>query len=77
VTDTPDPAAERAFLYDGTSVLDLNTLLDGSGDGWVLHAANDVNDAGQIVGYGTHNVTAEFEARWFCADDAGGTRQPG
>ena len=57
VTDEPDLTAERAFLYDGTTMHNLNTLLDGSGAGWVLHSANDINDAGQIVGHGTHNGT--------------------
>jgi probable HAF family extracellular repeat protein len=55
VTDDPDVTAERAFLYDGASMHDLNSLLDGSGDGWVLHQATDINDAGRIVGYGTHD----------------------
>lgn len=32
---------------------DLNTLLDGSGAGWTLNWANDINDLGQIVGIGT------------------------
>jgi probable HAF family extracellular repeat protein len=61
LSDTPDRAEERAFLFDGEAMHDLNGLLDGSGAGWVLHSANDINDLGQIVGYGTHNgVTRAF-----------------
>ncbi len=33
----------------------LDDLLDGSGDGWHLECARDINDSGQITGYGTHN----------------------
>ena len=40
----------HAFLYDGSSLLDLNALLDDSGQGWVVTSANDINDAGQIIG---------------------------
>jgi len=57
VSDLIDPthAAERAFLFDSAAMHDLNDLLGASGAGWVLHSANDINDQGQIVGYGTHN----------------------
>ena len=47
----------RALLYtDAAGLQDLNTLIDPS-LGWVLLAANDINDAGQIVGYGFNNFT--------------------
>lgn len=42
---------DRAFLYFNSTMLDLNTLIDPS-SGWVLHTANGINDAGQIVGNG-------------------------
>jgi hypothetical protein len=42
----------NAFLYHNGSMYDLNWLLDGSGDGWVLHRANSINDNGWIVGFG-------------------------
>lgn len=45
---------ERAFLYEDGVVTDLNDLLP-AGSGWELHAALDINDAGQIVGQGTHD----------------------
>ena len=48
------PAGEYAFLYENGVVTDLNDLLP-EGSGWELHAAVDINDAGQIVGQGTHN----------------------
>jgi probable HAF family extracellular repeat protein len=48
----------HAFLYDGSSLLDLNALLDDSGQGWVVTSANDINDAGQIIG--TANAPVPF-----------------
>jgi probable HAF family extracellular repeat protein len=43
-------------------MIDLNTELDSrTGAGWVLTAATAINDAGQIIGYGTHGgVQAAF-----------------
>jgi len=50
-----DAGDERAFVFQpGSAVQDLNDLI-GSGLGWTLEFARDVNDAGQIVGTGTHN----------------------
>jgi len=46
---------QRAFLYDGGSMVDLQDLIDPA-SGWVLTAAQDINDLGQIVGYGSHTV---------------------
>jgi hypothetical protein len=42
----------NAFLYHNGAMYDLNWLLDGSGDGWLLHDANGINDDGWIVGQG-------------------------
>lgn len=43
----------RAFLWTPAAGLrDLNTLLDQSGEGWLLMEASAINDAGQIVGFG-------------------------
>ncbi|MEY2497528.1 MAG: hypothetical protein QOD12_1084 [Verrucomicrobiota bacterium] len=42
----------NAFLYHNGAMYDLNWLLDGSGDGWLLHFANSINDNGWIVGQG-------------------------
>jgi probable HAF family extracellular repeat protein len=42
----------RAFLYDGTKMVDLNDLIPPT-SGWTnLEAAVGINDAGQIAGYG-------------------------
>ena len=41
----------HAFLYIGSTMIDLNTLIDPS-SGWSLEAAFDINDLGDIVGYG-------------------------
>jgi probable HAF family extracellular repeat protein len=41
----------HAFIYDDSSMKDLNTLLDSSGAaGWTLMYAEDINENGQIVG---------------------------
>jgi probable HAF family extracellular repeat protein len=55
-------SASRAFLYtDEAGLKDLNTLIDPS-LGWVLLGAFDINDAGQIVGYGFNNFTQTTHA---------------
>ena len=55
-------SASRAVLYtDAAGLQDLNTLIDPS-LGWVLLAANDINDAGQIAGYGFNNFTGRTHA---------------
>jgi len=43
--------ARRAFIWDG-SLHDLNTMIAPS-SGWTLQFAHDINNVGQIVGYGT------------------------
>lgn len=47
-----------AFLYDGSSMIDLNTRLIGS-PGWQLVSARAINDSGQIAGRGIHNGRTE------------------
>jgi probable HAF family extracellular repeat protein len=45
-------ATERAFIFDvKNGVRDLNNLIEPS-SGWVLRFARDINDRGQITGYG-------------------------
>lgn len=44
---------EHAFLYSGGRMIDLNDLLPAD-SGWELVSAFDINDAGQIVGFGFH-----------------------
>jgi probable HAF family extracellular repeat protein len=45
-------ATERAFIFDTKNgVRDLNNLIEPA-SGWVLHFARDINDRGQIAGYG-------------------------
>jgi len=46
-------AVTSAFLYDGGSTVDLNQLI--SDPGWHLNIAYDINDRGQIAGYGVLN----------------------
>jgi probable HAF family extracellular repeat protein len=43
----------RAFYHDGTTMLDLNTLIDPA-SGWFIYTAQDINNAGQIVGVAQH-----------------------
>ncbi len=45
---------QRAFLYEGGNMADLNALIP-SGSGWELSWAFDINNDGQIVGYGLVN----------------------
>ncbi len=46
-------ADSRAVIWDSKNIImDLNNLLDETGDGWTLLEASDINDAGQIVGLG-------------------------
>jgi probable HAF family extracellular repeat protein len=46
----------HAFVYNGQKMLDLNNLIPPN-TGWSLYVANGINDAGEIVGYGTRNGT--------------------
>lgn len=41
----------RAFIYSNDTMIDLNNLI-APDSGWVLTHARDINDNGQIVGYG-------------------------
>lgn len=57
----PDAHAlkQSAFVYESGTSTDLNTVINASG--WRLIQATDVNDAGQIVGWGTlHGATRGF-----------------
>ena len=44
---------ERAFVYTGGRLYDLNGVADLPA-GWTLRQAYDVNELGQIVGWGTN-----------------------
>jgi probable HAF family extracellular repeat protein len=46
----------HATLWDGTVPVDLNTLLDSGGNGWLLVDALAINDSGQIVGWGFNSL---------------------
>jgi probable HAF family extracellular repeat protein len=62
VVGTKGRSQSRAIRYTGAAGLqDLNTLIDPS-LGWVLLAANDINDAGQIVGYASNSLTGQTHA---------------
>ena len=55
---TTASGAYHAFLYDGTSMIDLNSLLP-AGSGWTLVNATGINNNGDIVGLGLYNGTYE------------------
>jgi probable HAF family extracellular repeat protein len=44
----------RAVLWQNNGLIDFNTLI-ATGSPWYLQAASSINDAGQIVGWGTIN----------------------
>ena len=44
-------AQTHAFLYGGGTMIDLSSLVDPA-SGWILLAANAINDSGQIAGFG-------------------------
>ncbi len=49
-----DGHINHAFLYDNEVMTDLNTLIP-SNSGWELMVATDINNSGQIVGYGVRD----------------------
>ena len=58
----PSSGLQRAFVYtDETGLQALNDLIDASPQ-WFLLLATDINDAGQIVGYGFDNATQQMRA---------------
>lgn len=46
---------QRGYIYDGTSIIDLSTLIAGSG--WTLTTAAAINNNGQIAGSGVSTAT--------------------
>ena len=59
--DVVGPGVSRAILWDGDSMIDLNTLLDSDtvNAGWVLWSANAINNRGQIAGITVNTNTNE------------------
>ena len=52
-----EEGGQHAFLYDGSTMLDLCILADCLTAGWTgLGQAWDINDNGDIVGYGSTPV---------------------
>lgn len=55
VVGTSDSASgQHAFLYGAGTMQDINSLIDPA-SGWILKEARDINEFGQIVGWGLHN----------------------
>jgi probable HAF family extracellular repeat protein len=62
VVGTRGESGKRAVRYtDEGGLQELNSLIDGS-LGWVLLAAHDINDSGQIVGYAANSFTERTHA---------------
>jgi probable HAF family extracellular repeat protein len=49
----------HAFLYNGTTMIDLNSLIDPE-SGWILYQGTGINDAGQVVGCGLYGGTTHI-----------------
>lgn len=63
----PAASATRAFIWREGVMTDLNSRIPPN-SGWILHVAADVNEAGQIVGWGTrlgNTVTPDTRVRAF------------
>jgi hypothetical protein len=59
---SPVGGVYRPVMYsDGLGMVDLNTLINPA-SGWNLLHANDINDAGQIVGFGHFGPMGETHA---------------
>lgn len=58
VGDTVNWLTSTAFLYENGTMFDLNTLVNGLGSDNII-SAHDINNVGQIVGYGLHNGSYE------------------
>jgi probable HAF family extracellular repeat protein len=54
-TNGEAPSTLHGYIYDGSSVIDLNDLVAGSG--WLITNANAINSFGQIVGSGSSTST--------------------
>jgi probable HAF family extracellular repeat protein len=55
------PNGSHAFIYQGGTMTDLNSLMIGH-NSWTLVYANDVNDSGVIVGGALNRKTGETPA---------------
>jgi probable HAF family extracellular repeat protein len=55
-TSTTAGGQAHAFIHDGFTMVDLNTLIPAN-SGWELFEASSINDLGQIVGWGRHGAT--------------------
>ena len=68
-SDTQTPFLEHAFVVINGTMRDLNWYIPAN-SGWVLQTATGINEAGQIVGNGTHNgVRAGYLLTPNCAND--------
>lgn len=59
---SPDGGPHYAFVYSNGLLVDLNSYVDPATK-WNLEEAMDINDSGQIVGYG--NIEGQYGTRAF------------
>jgi probable HAF family extracellular repeat protein len=76
-TSTLANTEPHAFLFSDGAMWDLNDLTDQTNAGWVFASAIDINDAGQITGWGFHNGEPRaFLLTRSCADEKGDHQPP-
>jgi probable HAF family extracellular repeat protein len=63
----------RAVLFHDNQLLDLNTLIP-SNSGWYLQFGGSINDAGEIVGWGTINGNTHAFLATPCHTDQNGSQ---
>jgi probable HAF family extracellular repeat protein len=56
-----------AVLWENGQIINLNSLIDQSTN-WFLSTADGINDKGQIVGFGVHNVNGDIQFRAYLLD---------
>ncbi|MBN1845535.1 MAG: hypothetical protein JW810_07615, partial [Sedimentisphaerales bacterium] len=60
-SDYVSMSTQHAFIYENGAMTDLNSLIP-AGTGWTLVTANDINDAGQIIGKGLVGGSSTWRA---------------
>jgi probable HAF family extracellular repeat protein len=55
VGEATSGASWHAILFDGQTIIDLNSLISQN-SGWTLNHASGINDRGEITGWGTDSL---------------------
>ena len=56
----PTLSIGNALLWDNGQLLDLQSMVNDTADGWTLLSANDINDNGWIVGTAINDISGDF-----------------